>query len=475
MEFEPVIGLEVHVQLNTKSKLFCSCATDFGAPPNTQVCPICLGHPGVLPVLNRTAMDYAILCGCALNCSISLFSKFDRKNYFYPDLPKNYQVSQFDKPLCNKGAVTFLLDGTEKTVGITRVHLEEDAGKLLHSETGGDSGVDFNRTGIPLLEIVSEPDIRSPEEAYAYLQALKNIVQYLEISDCNMEEGSLRCDANVSVRPKGEQKFGVKAEIKNMNSFRGVLKAITYEIERQIDEINSGGRIVQETRLWDADKNQTFSMRSKEEAHDYRYFPEPDLVPMVNTQENIDEIQKTLPELPYPRMKRFVADYGLPPYDAELLTGDRLLGDYFEECIELHSDYKIVSNWILSELLRELNDRKMSIRECKVTPQKLTGMIKLINDGTISGKIAKTVFAEMVENGKDAQVIVKEKGLTQISNTDELKKVIAQVIENNPSVVAEFRSGKEKAFMFLVGQVMKATRGQANPALVNQLLREALQ
>ena len=474
MEFEPVIGLEVHVQLKTKSKLFCSCATDFGADPNTQVCPVCLGHPGVLPVMNKKALDYAVLCGLALNCSISKFSKFDRKNYFYPDLPKNYQVSQFDKPFCYDGYIMIHVDGKEKRIGVTRAHLEEDAGKLVHSDTTASSGVDFNRTGIPLLEIVSEPDLRSPEEAYAYLLALKSIVEYLDISDCNMEEGSLRCDANVSIRPKGQKEFGVKSEIKNMNSFRGVLKALTYEIERQTEEVICGGKIVQETRLWDADKNMTFSMRSKEEAHDYRYFPEPDLVPVVLSDADIDEVRTRLPELPAARMERFVDSYGISDYDAEVLTGDKALADYYEECTKLCTDYKMISNWIQSELLREMNDRKILIKESVVDPKKLTDMLNLIQNGTISGKIAKKVFAEMFETGKEANVIIKEKGLVQISDPDELKNIIKGVIEANPQIVEDYKGGKEKSFMFLVGQVMKATRGKANPQLVHQMLKEAI-
>ncbi len=474
MEFEPVIGLEVHVQLKTKSKLFCSCATDFGASPNTQVCPVCLGHPGVLPVMNKKALDYAVLCGLALNCSISKFSKFDRKNYFYPDLPKNYQVSQFDKPFCYDGYIMIHVDGKEKRIGVTRAHLEEDAGKLVHSDTTASSGVDFNRTGIPLLEIVSEPDLRSPEEAYAYLVALKSIVEYLDISDCNMEEGSLRCDANVSIRPKGQKEFGVKTEIKNMNSFRGVLKALTYEIERQTEEVICGGKIVQETRLWDADKNMTFSMRSKEEAHDYRYFPEPDLVPVVLTDADIDEVRTKLPELPAARMERFVDAYGISDYDAEVLTGDKALAEYYEECTKLCKDYKMISNWIQSELLREMNDRKISIKESVVDPKKLTDMLNLIQNGTISGKIAKKVFAEMFETGEEANVIIKEKGLVQISNPDELQNIIQGVIEANPQIVEDYKGGKEKSFMFLVGQVMKATRGKANPQLVHQMLKEAI-
>ncbi|MEW6534270.1 MAG: Asp-tRNA(Asn)/Glu-tRNA(Gln) amidotransferase subunit GatB [Candidatus Auribacterota bacterium] len=474
MEFEAVIGLETHVQLNTKTKLFCSCPTTFGAEPNTQVCPICMGHPGVLPVLNKQAMEYAIITGLALNCEISTFSKFDRKNYFYPDLPKAYQVSQFDKPICGKGYVTIVDNGVEKKIGITRAHLEEDAGKLLHNEAGGKSGVDLNRTGIPLLEIVSEPDMHTPEEAYLYLQALKNIIQYLSVSDCNMEEGSLRCDANVSVRPKGQKEFGTKAEIKNMNSFRNVQRAIAYEIERQIDEITSGGKIVQETRLWDADRNITLPMRSKEEAHDYRYFPEPDLVPMVNEQSYFDELKKRVPELPYPRMLRFINQFSLPQYDAEMLTNDKSLAEFFETCTTLYDDPKIISNWILSELLRELNDRKINISQCTITPEKLTDMLKLIKDGTISGKIAKSVFVDMCETGKTATQIVNDKGLTQISDTSEIQKIVEDIVAQNPKVVEEYKAGKEKSFMFLIGQIMRATRGKANPAMVNEMLRKAL-
>ncbi|MCD6459064.1 Asp-tRNA(Asn)/Glu-tRNA(Gln) amidotransferase subunit GatB [bacterium] len=474
MEFEPVIGLEVHVQLKTKSKLFCSCATEFGAAPNSQVCPVCLGHPGVLPVLNKQALDYAVLCGLALNCSISKFSKFDRKNYFYPDLPKNYQVSQFDKPICGKGKITFLINGNEKTIGITRAHLEEDAGKLVHSETGAESGVDFNRTGIPLLEIVSEPDLRTPEEAYMYLHMIKNIIEYLGVSDCNMEEGSLRCDANVSIRPKGQEKFGTKVEIKNMNSFRNVQKALAYELERQEDEILGGGIIVQETRLWDADKNQTFSMRTKEEAHDYRYFPEPDLVPVKLDENYIKSLENQLPELPFDRMNRFTKEYTLTGYDAQVLTSSREIADYYEECANLTDDYKAVSNWVQSELLREINEKKISIKESKVTPSKLTDMLKLIQKGVISGKIAKIVFHEIMRSGKDAEQIVKEKGLVQISNPDELKNIVEKVIKDNKKIVDDYKGGKEKSFMFLVGQVMKATQGKANPQLVTKMLKEAI-
>ena len=475
MEFEPVIGLEVHVQLKTKSKLFCSCATEFGAAPNSQVCPVCLGHPGVLPVLNKQALDYAVLCGLALNCSISTFSKFDRKNYFYPDLPKNYQVSQFDKPICGIGKISFIIDGKEKIIGVTRAHLEEDAGKLIHSETGGESGVDFNRTGIPLLEIVSEPDIRTPDEAYMYLQTLKSIIEYLGVSDCNMEEGSLRCDANVSIRPKGQEQFGTKAEIKNLNSFRNVQKALAYEIERQEDEILSGGKIIQETRLWDADKNMTVSMRTKEQAHDYRYFPEPDLVPVELDESYIEFLKSQLPELPFERMSRFVDQYNLSQYDAEVLTSSRDIADYYEECASLIDDYKAISNWIQSQLLHEVNEKKISIRESKATPKKLAGMLNLIAKGVISGKIAKTVFQEIIKTGNDAETIVKQKGLVQISNPDELKSIVDKVVADNTRIVEDYKNGKEKSFMFLVGQVMKATRGKANPQLVTKMLKEAIE
>jgi len=474
MKYEPVIGLEVHCQLKTKSKLFCGCSTEFGRPPNSLVCPVCLGIPGALPVLNKKAVELSVRTGLALNCKISSFSKFDRKNYFYPDLPKAYQVSQFDLPINEKGELPIQVGGEEIEIGITRAHLEEDAGKLLHAEGGGDSSVDYNRTGIPLLEIVSEPDLRSPEEAYEYLKALKSILQYLEVSDCNMEQGSLRCDANISIRPVGTEEFGTRTEIKNLNSFRNVQKAIQYEIERQTKSLDAGERIVQETLLWDAVTNKTRSMRSKEEAHDYRYFPEPDLVPVVVDPKWIEEIRGGLPELPAAKRARFIKEFEIPEYDAKVLTSEKSLADYFETCVRQYPNSKVVSNWITSELLSKLNKTDSPIDSCKIQPSMLVEMLKLIDNGTISGKIAKQVFSEMYESGEAPEQIVKEKGLTQIADTNELDSIISKVLSDNSKSVADYQSGKKNAFGFLVGQVMKATKGKANPKLVNEILATQL-
>jgi len=474
MKYEPVIGLEVHCQLKTKSKLFCGCSTEFGRPPNSLVCPVCLGIPGVLPVLNKKAVELSVRTGLALNCKISSFSKFDRKNYFYPDLPKAYQVSQFDLPINEKGELPIQVGREEIEIGITRAHLEEDAGKLLHAEGGGDSSVDYNRTGIPLLEIVSEPDLRTPEEAYEYLKALKAILQYLEVSDCNMEQGSLRCDANISIRPVGTKEFGTRTEIKNLNSFRNVQKAIQYEIERQTKCLDAGERIVQETLLWDAVTNKTRSMRSKEEAHDYRYFPEPDLVPVVVDPKWIEEIRGGLPELPAAKRARFIKEFELPEYDAKVLTSEKSLADYFETCVRQYPNSKVVSNWITSELLSKLNKTDSPIDSCKIQPSMLVEMLKLIDNGTISGKIAKQVFSEMYESGEAPEQIVKEKGLTQIADTNELDSIISKVLSDNSKSVADYQSGKKNAFGFLVGQVMKATKGKANPKLVNEILATQL-
>ncbi len=475
MDYEAVIGLEVHVQLKTRSKVFCGCTTAFGSEPNTQVCPVCLGLPGVLPVLNEKALQFAMITGLMLGSRISSFSKFDRKNYFYPDLPKNYQISQYDLPLCSGGGLEIELDGECKRIGITRVHLEEDAGKLVHSEaSGGDSAVDFNRTGIPLLEIVSEPEISSPEEAFAYLKAIKLMLQYLGVSDCDMEKGSLRCDANVSVRPSGSKELGVKTEVKNMNSFRGVQKALAYEIERQKKLLGKGERIVQETRLWDADTEVTDPMRSKEEAHDYRYFPEPDLVPVVVEKEWLDDIQKRLPEAPLKRRNRFVADYDIPPYDAEVLTAEKDLADYFEECVRTGANAKSASNLIMGEMLRELKQSDSSISECRVKPSGIVELTGLVEKGTISLKMAKDVFVEMFKTGRAAKEIVEGQGLEQISDEEDLQRVVDEVMAANPKSIEDCRSGKEKAIGFLVGQVMKATKGKANPQVVNKLLKDKL-
>jgi len=476
--YETVIGLEVHTQLMTKSKIFCACSTQFGATPNSNTCPVCEGLPGVLPVLNKQVVEFAICTGLATNCKIANYSVFARKNYFYPDLPKAYQISQYELPLAEHGWIDIQVNGTAKRVGITRIHIEEDAGKLLHEYPGEPAGrysyVDFNRCGIPLLEIVSEPDMRAPEEAYAYLTNLKNILEYLEVSDCNMEEGSLRCDANVSIRPVGSEKFGTKVELKNMNSFRYVQRALEYEIERQTIVLETGEKVVQETRLWDADKERTFSMRSKEEAHDYRYFPEPDLLPIVIGDEWIQQIKAELPELAAAKRHRFVEDYGLPEYDAEVLTTSKYLAQYYEECVRLYPQPKVVSNWIMGDILRELKQRDADIRQCPVTPKHLSEMLKLVDNGTISGKIAKTVFEEMYTTGKMPEEIVKAKGLVQITDAGQLEVVIDQIIAANPKSTEQYRSGKTQAFGFFVGQVMKATKGKANPQLVNELLKKKL-
>jgi len=476
-EYEAVIGLEVHVELKTNTKIFCSCSTEFGGDPNSHVCPVCLGLPGVLPVLNKKVVDYAIKAALALNCEVAEYCKFDRKNYYYPDLPKNYQISQYDLPLAKNGFLEIEIDGQVKRIGITRIHMEEDAGKLVHQgnlAVTPYSLVDYNRTGVPLIEIVSEPDIRTPEEARLYLEKLKAIIQYTGISDCRMEEGSLRCDANVSVRPKGQKEFGTKTEIKNMNSFKALQKALEYEISRQIEVLEEGGRIIQETRMWDEGRQITLSMRSKEEAHDYRYFPEPDLAPVVIDQEWLNEIRSTLPELPDARKKRFVEQYGLTPYDAHVLTLTRELADYYEEAAYGYDNPKAVANWVINELLRLLNAAGKEITECPIKPAQIAKMLTLLDKGTISSKIAKTVFEEMFTSGKDPEVIVKEKGLVQITDLGELEAVVEKVIASNPKAVEDFKNGKDKAIGFLVGQIMKETRGRANPDAVNQLLRDKL-
>ncbi|MBE3585721.1 Asp-tRNA(Asn)/Glu-tRNA(Gln) amidotransferase subunit GatB [Desulfofundulus thermocisternus] len=476
-EYETIIGLEVHVELKTKSKIFCPSSTEFGGDPNTHVCPVCLGLPGVLPVLNKKVLEYAIRAALALNCEIAEYSKFDRKNYYYPDLPKNYQISQYDLPLARNGYLNIEVNGQTKRIGITRIHMEEDAGKLIHQGTIATSPyslVDYNRTGVPLIEIVSEPDMRSPEEARAYLEKLKTIIQYTGVSDCKMEEGSLRCDANVSVRPKGSREFGTKTEIKNMNSFKALQRALAYEVERQIAVLEEGGRIIQETRTWDESKGVTLPMRSKEEAHDYRYFPEPDLVPLIIDRRWVEEIRATLPELPDERRNRYIKRYDLPAYDATVLTATKEMADYFEECVALYPNAKAVSNWMMGDLSRLLNAHNMDITRCKVSPRQLTDMLKLMDRGTISGKIAKTVFEEMFATGKDPEQIVQEKGLVQITDEGAIAAVVEEVLAGNAKVVEDYLKGKDRAFGFLVGQVMKATRGKANPELVNRLLREKI-
>ncbi|ACM18751.1 aspartyl/glutamyl-tRNA(Asn/Gln) amidotransferase, B subunit [Geotalea daltonii FRC-32] len=478
MEYRAVIGLEVHVQLNTNTKIFCGCSTKFGAEPNSQTCPVCLGMPGALPVLNRKVVEYAIKAGLATNCEIAPRSIFARKNYFYPDLPKGYQISQYELPICSAGHLDIQVEGTAKRIGITRIHMEEDAGKLVHADVpgvGDDSCVDLNRACTPLLEIVSEPDLRSADEAVAYLKKLHQIVVYLGISDGNMEEGSFRCDANVSVMRVGADKFGTRTETKNVNSFKFVKQAIEYEIERQIEVIEDGGKIVQETRLFDPNTGVTRSMRGKEEAHDYRYFPDPDLVPLVISNDWVEDVRLGLPELPEAKRLRYMDELGLPAYDAEVLTASRELADYFEACLEFHSQPKPVANWVMGEVTRALNEENRSITDAPVTPQLLAELLQLIDKGTISGKIAKTVFDEMWRTGKAPAKVVEEKGLVQVSDTGEIEKIIDEVLAREAGQVAEYRSGKDKLFGFFVGQVMRASKGKANPAVVNELLLKKLQ
>jgi len=472
MEFETVIGLEIHAQLNTKTKIFCGCSTTFGAPPNSHTCPICLGMPGVLPVLNKAVVESAIRLGLATNSTINKFNQFARKNYFYPDLPKGYQTSQFDLPIVGRGDMEIEVDGIKKVIGITRIHMEEDAGKLIHDDVEPVSHVDLNRTGTPLLEIVSEPDMRSPEEAVAYLKKLHAIVRYLGICDGNMQEGSFRCDANISLRPVGQEELGTRTELKNMNSFRHVQHALEYEERRQRDMLLDGEKIVQETLLWNPDKNCSESMRGKEDAHDYRYFPCPDLVPIEISDEWIERVRESLPELPDEKKLRFETDYKLPEYDALLLTADKAVADYFEEVAAGDVQPKKASNWIMTELLRELKGEDITL--CKVTPKQLASLLMMVGKNTISGKIAKTVFLEMMESGKDAEIIVKEKNLVQVSDEGELMAIVAEIIVANPTQADDFRNGKTKLMGFFVGQLMQKTKGKANPKMANDLFVKAL-
>ncbi|MFH1715032.1 MAG: Asp-tRNA(Asn)/Glu-tRNA(Gln) amidotransferase subunit GatB [Elusimicrobiota bacterium] len=478
MKYEAVIGLEVHAQLSTNTKIFCGCSTKFGMPPNSNVCPVCTGMPGVLPVLNKMVVENSIRAALAFECGISPVSVFARKQYFYPDLPKNFQISQYELPLAEHGKIT-LENG--KNIGITRIHLEEDAGKLLHNigsrEIDG-SLVDYNRTGVPLIEIVSEPDIRTPDDAYEYLTIIKSVLQYIEVSDCNMDEGSLRCDANVSIRPLGREKFGTKVEMKNMNSFKGVQKALAYEIERQREVLDKGGTIIQETRLWDDKKEITVTMRTKEEAHDYRYFPEPDLLPLKIDKIWIDNVRKNLPELPKERKARFIEEYTLSGYDAGVLTKDKKLADYFETALKDSSlgakNAKSLANWVMGELLGRLNLESHSISESPVKAPDLAKLVILIQNNTISGKIAKMVFDDMYKTGKTPDMIIKEKNLVQITDESAIALVVDEVIAENVSVVEEFKKGKGQAIGFLVGQVMKKSKGKANPQMANELLKEKL-
>lgn len=474
MEYEPVIGLEVHAQLLTDTKIFCSCSARFGAAPNSHTCPVCLGMPGVLPVLNRKVVDYAIKMAIATHCRVNGECHFARKNYFYPDLPKGYQISQYSQPLAEQGWVDIELNGARKRIGITRIHMEEDAGKLMHDEHSPVSYVDLNRTGVPLIEIVSEPDMRSSEEAAAYLKVLHEILVYLEICDGNMEEGSFRCDANVSLRPRGKSAFGTRTELKNMNSFRNVQRAMEYEIKRQQYLLESGGKVIQETRLWDDAQAVTHSMRGKEEAHDYRYFPDPDLVPLVVSNAWTAEIEKDMPELPLEKRERFIREYQLSPYDAGVLTSGRALADYYEETAKLSGKPKIAANWVMGDLLRFLNEDKRDIKDSPILPSSLAEMIILIEAGTISGKMAKELIYGMYKSGKPPQAVIKEKGMVQITDEEAITEVIAGVIAANPGQLAQYRSGKDKLFGFFVGQAMKATQGKANPQIINDLLKKML-
>ena len=475
-----VIGLEVHAELKTKTKAFCSCSTEFGAEPNTHVCPVCLGMPGALPVLNKRVVEFAIRAGLALNCDIQKFNKFDRKNYFYPDLAKNYQISQWDEPICLGGHIDIRVNGEKKRVGITRIHMEEDAGKLVHSgltiSTSDSSAVDYNRAGVPLIEIVSEPDMRSAAEARAYMEQLKAILEYTDVCDCKMQEGSLRCDANISVMPEGATEFGTRAEIKNLNSFRALERAIEYEVERQIEIVEDGGHVVQETRTWDDANGVTLSMRSKEEAHDYRYFPEPDLVPVNLDQAWIDEIKATLPELPSARKERLLAEE-VPEDNADIIVASKKVADYFDEGTKATKNLKALSNWLIGDVAGYLNAEGLEIDdpEFKITPDHLGELVNLIDKGVLSSKLAKQVFAEMLKENEAPEALVKKLGLEQVSDAGELGKLVDEVIAANPQSIADFKAGKKKALGFLVGQIMKETKGKANPGMVNKMLMEKLQ
>jgi aspartyl-tRNA(Asn)/glutamyl-tRNA(Gln) amidotransferase subunit B len=470
--YKTTIGLEVHVQLKTRSKMFCACSTDFGAPPNTQVCPVCLGYPGSLPVMNREAIRLTVLSGLMLGCKINPYSKFDRKNYFYPDMPKNYQISQYDKPLCLGGGVDIEVNGAGRRIGVTRIHLEEDVAKNLHMASW--SGIDFNRAGVPLMEVVSEPEMETADEAFAYLQTLRQILTYAAVSDCNLEEGKMRCDVNVSIRPEGQKELGVKAEIKNLNTFKGVHSALLYEIERQTEVLRAGGRIVQETRRWDMDTGRTYSMRTKEEAHDYRYFPEPDLMPVALSNALVDEWAATLPELPSQRRERFSQQFGIPEYDARVLSAEKSIGDYFEQAATESRFPKAVSNWVMTDIMRTLSEKTMNIAEFPVRPDALVELIELVETRMINSNTAKDVFGVMVVEGGRAAEIVRDRGLAQVSDSSAVEKIVDEAIAGNEKSVQDYRHGKEAALKFLVGQVMKLSKGKANPQIATEMLLKRL-
>lgn len=479
MKYITVIGLEVHAELKTKSKAFCSCSTEFGAEPNTHVCPVCLGMPGALPVVNRQVVEFAIRAGLALNCDIQRFNKFDRKNYFYPDLAKNYQISQWEEPICLGGHIDINVDGTEKRVGITRIHMEEDAGKLVHSgatiSTSDSSAVDYNRAGVPLIEIVSEPDMRSAKEARAYMENLKAILEYTDVCDCKMQEGSLRCDANISIMPEGAKEFGTRAEIKNLNSFRALERAIEYEVQRQQEVLEDGGHVVQETRTWDDAKGITLSMRSKEEAHDYRYFPDPDLLPIKVDDAWIARVKAELPELPAQRQARLMEQFNLPAYDAGLIVSTKAMAEYFDEAVKGAKDPKAVSNWLLGDISAWLNNENKEIGDLVITPENLAELTNLIKEGVLSSKLAKKVFAEMLKDNKSPRQLVKDLGLEQVSDAGAIEKLVDETLAENPQSVADYKAGKDKAIGFLVGQIMKKSRGKANPPMVQELLKKKMQ
>ena len=474
MKYETVIGLEVHAELATKTKIFCGCKNEFGGEPNTRCCPVCTGMPGTLPVLNKAVVDYAIKAGLATNCSITKYGKQDRKNYFYPDLPKAYQISQFDLPLCQNGYVEIEVDGEKRRIGITRIHIEEDAGKLIHDDYGNESMADYNRCGVPLIEIVSEPDLRSPEEARVYLETLKSILEYTEVSDCKMQEGSLRCDVNLSLRPVGQKEFGTRCEMKNVNSFRAAVRAMEYEQKRQAQILDEGGIVEQETRRWDDVRGVSSPMRSKEDAQDYRYFPEPDLVPIVVSDEWVEEIKSTIPELPEQRKARYINEYALPEYDAFILTSSKKMADFFDAAVKAGATPKAVSNWLMGDISKILNEKEMEAADIPFTPEQLAKMIALIEKGTISNSAAKKVLDAMFKEPADPEKLVEKLGLAQVSDEGAILQMVNDVLAQNPQSIADYKAGKDKAMGFLVGQVMRISKGKANPQIINKLLKDAL-